>query len=88
MTTQFNFGKALDLLKSGLRVTRAGWNGKGLSVALQAPDAHSKMTRPYFYLITPAASTRQFGVAGETQQCVPWLPSQTDLLADDWELVE
>lgn len=41
------FGDALHMLKLGKKVARAGWNGKGLSVELQRPDAHSKMTLPY-----------------------------------------
>lgn len=67
-----DFGKALHLLKDGASVTRKGWNGAGQRLKLQRPDAHSKMTRPYIYITT---------VQGDR---VPWLASQTDLLADDW----
>lgn len=42
-----DFGAALVALKSGQRVSRAGWNGKGMWLELQRPDAHSKMTLPY-----------------------------------------
>lgn len=66
------FGDALVALKRGAKVQRAGWNGKGMHVALQVPDAHSKMGLPYLYMKT---------VGG---QLVPWLASQTDLLAEDW----
>ena len=66
------FGEAIEEMKSGGRVTRDGWNGKGMWLALQRPDTHSKMTLPYIYMST---------VAG---QLVPWLASQTDILADDW----
>jgi len=67
-----DFGQALSLIKHGKRVTRTGWNGKGMYIALQRPDANSKMTLPYIYM--------------STVQCdlVPWLASQTDLLAEDW----
>lgn len=41
-------------------------------LALQVPDAHSKMSLPYIYMST---------VSGDL---VPWLASQTDVLADDW----
>lgn len=69
------FGWALDVLKSGGSVMRDGWNGKGQYVQLQRPDITSKMSLPYFYIVT---------VSGER---VPWVPSQTDLLAEDWRIV-
>jgi hypothetical protein len=68
----FNFSVALDGLKAGRRVARSGWNGKGMCVAMQFPDSGSKMGAPYLYLRTVQGTL------------VPWLPSQTDLLADDW----
>lgn len=70
-----DFGEALYYLKVGEEVTRKGWNGKGQFLHLQRPDAHSKMTLPYIYITT---------VQGDR---VPWLASQTDLLAEDWEVV-
>jgi len=70
-----NFSDALVLLKAGNKVARRGWNGKGMWLNLQVPDPHSKMTLPYIYMKT----------ADDHQ--VPWLASQTDILAEDWELV-
>lgn len=70
-----DFGRALALLKRGRVVTRTGWNGKGMWLDLQLPDQHSKMTRAYIYM-----STADGGL-------VPWVASQTDLLASDWEEV-
>jgi len=70
-----NFGHALYDLKVGLRVSRLGWNGKDMWLELQIPDEHSKMTLPYIYMKT---------VDGDL---VPWLASQTDLLASDWVTV-
>ncbi len=71
----FNFGEALRVLKYGRSVGRQGWNGRGMSLKLQIPDANSKMSLPYIYMVT---------VQGDL---VPWLASQTDLLSDDWEQV-
>lgn len=71
----FDFGVALDLLKKGERVARAGWNGKGQYIELQVPTPESKMTLRYIYIKTVNADL------------VPWLASQTDMLADDWQLV-
>jgi len=70
-----DFGDAVRSLKRGNRVAREGWNGKGMWLALQVPDEHSKMTLPYIYMKT----------ADDNQ--VPWLASQTDMLADDWRTI-
>ncbi len=74
-TTNMDFGDAIAALKAGLKVARAGWNGKGMWLNLQVPDAHSKMTLPYIYMFT--ADKHQ----------VPWLASQTDVLSSDWSVV-
>lgn len=69
-----NFGQAIEQLKQGKRMTREGWNGKGQFIELQVPDEFSKMKKPYIY-ISPVDG-----------QLVPWLASQTDMLAEDWIL--
>ena len=71
-----DFGMALSALKDGKYVTRAGWNGKNMWLGLQVPDAHSKMSLPYIYMCTAQGDL------------VPWLASQTDMLAEDWEVLE
>lgn len=70
-----NFGQALEQLKNGNQVYRQGWNGKGMYLELQVPDEHSKMTLPYIWMKTACNNK------------VPWLASQTDLLADDWHYI-
>lgn len=72
MEPNFDFGEALNRLKQGKSVVRAGWNGPGQSLTLQVPNENSKMTLPYIYIKT---------VQGDL---VPWLASQTDMLAVDW----
>lgn len=67
-----NFSEALTYVKAGSRIARNGWNGKGMYLELQTPDAHSKMTLPYIYMKTAC------------NNLVPWLASQTDILSDDW----
>jgi len=74
-----DFGYALKALKEGLRVNRSGWNGKDMWLELQVPDENSNMTLPYIYIEYPVGH-----VAYPTGCRVPWLASQTDLLADDW----
>lgn len=65
-------GWAVKAMQNGEQVARQGWNGKNMYLALQVPDAHSKMTQPYVYMKTAEGNL------------VPWLCSQTDLLATDW----
>ena len=79
-----NFSEALEWLKQGHKITRQGWNGKGMWLELQTPDENSKMTRPYVYMVLPKGSTNQFGDETKDFDMVPWLCSQTDLLALDW----
>lgn len=67
-----DFGSALTYLKDGHQVSRRGWNGKNMWIQLQVPDANSKMTLPYIYMYTAQGDL------------VPWLASQTDVLAEDW----
>ena len=67
-----NFGTALEYAKQGGRISRDGWNGRGMYVELQKPDEHSKMRRPYLFMKP---------VDGDL---VPWVASQSDILADDW----
>lgn len=76
-----DFGVALDLLKMGHKVSRTGWNGKGIYIALQRPDSRSKMTSPYIYMDTTGLQTEN---QDAPKSLVPWLASQTDLLAADW----
>ena len=77
----FDFGKAITALKHGEKVARKGWNGKGIFLNLQVPDKHSKMTQPYIYINT-------MGLQNENAKgLVPWLASQTDMLSDDWEII-
>jgi hypothetical protein len=71
-----NFGQALEALKAGQKIARTGWNGKAMWVMLQVPDEHSKMKRPDLFM-NPVDG-----------MLVPWVASQTDILADDWMIVE
>lgn len=76
MDSTLKIGDAVALLHEGKKVTRTGWNGKDMFLELQVPDENSKMTLPYVYMHTAQGDL------------VPWLCSQSDLLADDWQEVE
>lgn len=80
-----DFGWALNALRKGKAVARKGWNGKGIYIKLQTPDTNSKMTLPYIYIVTNGLVTDNPNAPKGT---VPWLASQTDMLAEDWEIVE
>lgn len=85
-----NFGQALEALKRGEKVARVGWNGKGMWLVLQKaypqgipinrntaeatglPEGTVCKFLPYIMMKTA------------TGEFVPWLASQTDVLAEDW----
>jgi hypothetical protein len=76
-----DFGKAIEFLKKGYTAARLGWNGKGIFIELQVPDEHSKMTSPYIFIDTTGLQTEN---SNAPKSRVPWLASQTDMLAEDW----
>lgn len=79
----FGFDDAIKYLKRGLKVARKGWNGKGMYVRLVEPymDTAYHVTE-----IEPIDGTLLSFIAMKTAQkgFVPWLASQTDMLAEDW----
>ena len=85
-----NFSKALDLIKLGNKVQRAGWNGKGMFIFL-VPGSEFKVNRPPLLGIYPEGTDIKYhahiDMKTADEQVVPWMCSQTDMLADDWELL-
>lgn len=90
-----NFGQVLESLKAGGRAARAGWDGKGMWLVLVHPQSVPvDETRPWFFVaavnfpdahaVTPAP---WIGMKTADNKFVPWLASQTDILAEDWEHV-
>jgi hypothetical protein len=88
-----NFGVALALLKAGKRVAREGWNGKGMFIYLVGPGRYPPSTRAGQSIAVQhmdgLVPYRPY-IAMKTvdEDVVPWVASQTDLLADDWRLAE
>lgn len=78
-----DFGYALKQLKAGKKMRRRGWNGKGIFIELQRPDKFSKMTHPYIFIDTTGLKSDN---PDAPRDRVPWLASQTDMLAEDWEV--
>ena len=78
-----DFGDVIKELKKDntKKFARKGWNGKGIYIQLQVPDTNSKMTLPYIYMVTDKLeSDNPYAPKG----IVPWLASQSDMIADDW----
>jgi len=79
-----NFGQALDALKSGQRVHREGWNGKGLWLCM-VRDWNGN----FGGALSPNWSVRPFiAIKNVDESMAPWAASQTDALADDWEIAD
>jgi Protein of unknown function (DUF2829) len=77
------FGEALDAIESGARATREGWKGGDKWLRLQVPGADTQMSHPYICLEYPK------GHNAHPNGCkVPWLASQSDILAKDWRIIE
>jgi len=81
--TMNGIGWAVKHLQNGDRVRRAGWNGKGMWLALVDAAHHSFVISGQVFNFLPYV-----GMKTADDKFVPWLCSQTDLLATDWELVE
>ena len=67
-----NIGEAVRVLKDGGRVAREGWNGKGMNLFLADGNELGPAGRPFVVM---------YDAQG---MFVPWLCSQTDMLAEDW----
>ena len=84
------FGLAVEALKKGLKVARAGWNGKGMWLFLIQSSNDIAKLHGYGFGESKGESTFQDAIFMRTvdAQLVPWTASQTDVLAEDWTLVE
>lgn len=92
--TTFTFGEAVSRLKRGQKVTRKGWNGKGLYVVYQKgyPDGIPcnqqtaeawGMQKGELFKVEP-----YFQINTVDGSHAMWVPSIRDCLAEDWQLVE
>jgi hypothetical protein len=87
MEPGLTFSEALELLKKGKKVMRAGWNGKGMFIFL-VPGSTFEVNRPPLLGIYPEGTEIKYhahvDMRTDDGQIVPWLASQTDLLSNDW----
>ena len=96
-----SFGSAIALLKSGFAIRRSGWNGKNMFVIKQVPAYIESDVIPNMQSLPQSAKDLILngkGFINYTSQCLiyngntgqadSWVPSISDVFADDWELVE
>ncbi|MDD2307760.1 MAG: DUF2829 domain-containing protein [Prolixibacteraceae bacterium] len=83
-----SFGWAIDRLKDGAKVSRRGWNGKGMFLFL-VQGSTFKVNRPPLLGIYPEGTEINYrshiDMKTADNQIVPWVASQSDMLAEDWE---
>lgn len=97
---QMTFGDAIEVLKQGGAVRRSGWNGKGLWVIKQVPARITEDVIPKMQSLPQSAKDlilKGKGFIDYTSQCLiynentgradSWVPSISDMFADDWEIV-
>lgn len=91
MAADNDFGWALDNLWDGKKVAREGWNGKGMFLFL-VRGSKFKVNRPPLLGIYPEGTEIDYcphvDMRTADGKIVPWLCSQTDMLAFDWEVVD
>ena len=97
---RMSFGIAIEALKFGFAIRREGWNGKGLFVVKQIPAHIESDVIPKMTSLPQAAKDRILkskGFIDYTSQCLiynentgradSWVPSISDVFAQDWEIV-
>ena len=89
-TFNFPFGMAIEALKLGHKVARSGWNGKGMYLVLFDPARDNLLTLTASCIEAKVEkSLRPFILMSTVDnQYVPWLASQSDMLEDDWGIVQ
>ncbi len=86
-----NFGGALEELKEGNKLEREGWNGKNMFIFL-VRGSKFKVNRAPLLGIYPEGTEINYhahiDIKSVDGTIVPWLASQTDILANDWQVVD
>ena len=85
-----DFCDALDALKAGRRVARAGWNGKGMFAYMVPANAYPAQTgaaKAFFGENGMVPYNAYFALKGVDGTINTWVPSISDLLAEDWQIL-
>lgn len=80
-----NFGEAIEAMKDGKRVSRAGWNGKGQYIELASNISYVNPRGEVVNADHTAIGNQAVAFVGVSGVQLGWLASQADMLADDWE---
>jgi hypothetical protein len=86
MPKNVDFSEALQILKAGGKVARAGWNGKGMFLKMIGSSDYSITVPIVKGLVFPLLPW--IGMKTADDCFVPWLANQTDVLAEDWQLAQ
>lgn len=96
-TEGLSFGIAIEMLKQGHKVARAGWNGRGMwlvlvngrkDVELQEGSVYQKATGLDKCEILPHIDMWTVNSEGRRAMLCGWVASQTDILSDDWYVLD
>lgn len=89
-TTGLSFGLAIEAAKMGKKIARAGWNGKGMYVFLADEDIAFTTDADMTEFLDEDVTVHGMMVMRTAQKTIApgWLASQTDMLSDDWYIVE
>lgn len=83
-----NFGKAIELLKEGKRLQREGWNGKNQYIELATNISYVNANKEIINVNHEAIGNKAIAFVGTSGVQLGWLASQSDMLANDWKVVE
>jgi hypothetical protein len=81
------FGQALEALKAGMKVSRAGWNGKGMFVYYVPADSYPARTptaKAYFGDDALVPYNAYLAIKNVDNSVSTWVPSVNDCLSEDW----
>ena len=90
-TIGLSFGLAIEALKLGDRVARAGWNGKGMFVYLvpeNACPAQTDAAKSHFGEGALVPHNAYMAIKNVNNTVSTWVPSVNDVLSEDWQIVE
>ena len=84
-----NFGQAIEAAKKGKKIARLNWNGKGQYVFL-AHDVEFHTNADLSAFADTDVEVHDLLVIKTSQDIFQpgWLATQSDILADDWYIVE
>lgn len=96
----FGFGSVIEFLKEGKACRRSGWNGKSLFIVKQVPAHITGDIIPYMQSLPKSAKnilmsrenphldyTNQMLIINPDGRADSWVPSSSDIFAEDWEVV-